>query len=216
MNKLVSIGAIISMFLSAVASAGVVSAPDWRGLDGTTYQEWRFDDADNPAAPEVIDNDYGSASASITVGFMGSGWWNDELGLGTQTGIWDIGGDDGSIVLDIDNRPLALDYKEIYLQVTYSQGLYASPTIDIAGAQFISSQTEFIEADGFGGGWYIDQSVWRITPNPSYEQIVLTGDSFSGSLIDQIVVDTYCVPEPTSIVLLMLGGFAVFRKRRQR
>ena len=214
MNKLVVLGAFISMFLPVVTSAHDVFLPDWRGLEGTTYQEWRFDNDTNPAVPEVINNDYGIATASITVGLMGSGWLDDPM-LGTQTGVWDIGGDDGQILLDIDNRPLALDYKEIWLQVTYYQSIGGAPIVDVPGAQLVSSQTVLIEEDIMGMGWYLDQSVWRIEPNPSHEQVILTGDS-GGSVIDQIVVDTYCVPEPASIVLLILGSFVAFKKRRQQ
>ncbi len=219
MNRLVSAGVLISMFLPAVAAADILP-PDWRGLDGTTYAEWRFDDNDNPALPEEVVNEYGNgtdppAIATITVGVMGSGWWPDDPLSSSLTGVWDIGGDDGSIILEIDNRPLELDHKEIWLQVTYNQGLYAAPTIDIATAQLISSQTEFVETDGFGGEWWLEQSIWRIEPNPSHEQIILTGDSLSGSLIDQIVVDTYCVPEPTTMGLLLLGGLILRTKRRQ-
>jgi hypothetical protein len=196
----------ISVFLSisSVALGSDLLPPPWRGQDGSTSQNWRFDNDNNPAVPEVIYNPYGSASAAITVGAVGEGWM-DNPGLGTQTGMWDLGGTGGQIVLDIDNRPLQLDYKEIWLQVTYYQAISAAPTIDVPGAQFISSQTSLIEADGLFGGWYLDQSVWRIEPNPLHEQIILNSDSSGGSVIDQIVVDTYCIPEPATISLMLVG-----------
>ena len=71
MNKLVIFCVLISVFSPVVSMAHDVYPPDWRGFDGTTYQEWRFDNATTPAVPEVINNDYGIASASITVGGMG-------------------------------------------------------------------------------------------------------------------------------------------------
>ena len=179
----------ISMFLPFVAAAHDVFPPDWRGLDGTTYQEWQFGSNATPAVPDVINNIYGGASASVTVGEFGEGWLANP-GLGTQTGIWDLGGTGGQIVLDIDNRPLPLDYKEIWVQVTYYQAISVAPTVAVLGAQFISSQTTLIEADGALGGWYLDQSVWRIKPKPSHEQIILTSNPSWGSVIDQIVVDT--------------------------
>ena len=203
----------ISMFLPFVAAAHDVFPPDWRGLDGTTYQEWQFGSNATPAVPDVINNIYGGASASVTVGEFGEGWLANP-GLGTQTGIWDLGGTGGQIVLDIDNRPSPLPYKEIWLQVTYYKAISDAPIVEVPGAQLISSQNTLIEHDVIGD-WYLGQSVWRIEPNPSHEQIFLTSYLW-GSVIDQIVVDTYCVPEPASIVLLMLGGFAVFKKRRQR
>ena len=206
---------LLVIFLSGIPSAYAVFVPEWRGLEGTTYQQWRFDDDDNPAVPEVIDNDYGNASASITIGLFGTLEWMDDPGLGTQTGIWDIGGDDGSIVLDIDNRPLALDYKEIWVQVTYYESIGGAPDVGVVGAQFVSSQTALIEEDGALGAWYLEKSIWRIEPNPSHEQVILTGNPY-GSVIDQIVVDTYCIPEPASMALLALGGLTILRKRQQQ
>jgi len=205
MRRVVLLVVLLLMLFQVTANAHDLFIPEWRGFDGTTYQEWTFDTPSLIAEPETIINDYGTASAAITVGIMGSGYLADPV-LGTQTGIWDIGGVDGQIILDIDNQPLALDYKEIWLQVTYYQAIGGVPTIDVPGAQFVSSQTTLIEEDMMPGmGWYLDQSIWRIEPNPSHEQIILTGNP-NGSVVDQIVVDTYCVPEPASMVLLMGEG----------
>ena len=207
------------MFLPVVALAYDMFPPDWRGDEGTTYQEWRFDDNDNPALPENVDNEYGNgfdppAIATITVGEYGEGWWDDP-GLGSLTGMWDIGGTDGRIVLDIDNRPLQLEYKEIHVQITYYQSIGSAATVTVPTAQLVSSTTELVEEDIGSWAWYLHQSIWRIEPNPGYEQIILTGHP-DGSLIDQIVVDTRCIPEPTSMALLALGGCVILRKRKQQ
>ena len=214
MTKLTALVVSISMFMPIIATAHDLIHPAWRGQDGTTYQEWTFDNDDNPAVPEVINNNYGDASASITVGFMGEGWLYD-LGFSEQTGIWDIGGDGGQIVLDIANRPEPLPYKEIWVQVTYFKHISAPPTIDVPGADYLGGETVLIEDTGMGGGWFLDQSMWRIEPNPLQEQIILTSDPSWGSVIDQVVVDTICIPEPASIGLLVLGGLMVLRKWRQ-
>jgi len=215
MKRVLLLVVLLLMLFPVTANAHDLFIPEWRGFDGTTYQEWTFDTPSLIAEPETIINDYGTASAAITVGVMGSGYLADPM-LGTQTGVWDIGGDDGRIVIDIDNTLLALEYKEISLQITYYKAIGGLPSIDIPTAQFVSSQDVLIEEDMIPGmGWYLYQSTWRIYPNPDHEQIILTGD-INGSVIDQIVVDTYCVPEPASIVLLMIGGFTVFRKRNRR
>jgi len=188
--------------------------PDWRGGgEGITFQQWTFSDASNPAQPDVSVNPYGQAEAAINVGLMGEGWL-ESLGFDSQTGMWDIGGPDGSITLAIDNRPLELPYKEIWLQVTYYELMGNLPSIDVPGAQFISGQTITIEEDPIlaGTGWFLDQSVWRIEPNPSSEQIILTGADM-GSTIDQIVVDTICIPEPCTAILLLTGTWIGLRKR---
>jgi len=199
------------MFFPFVAAAHDVFPPNWRGLDGTTYQEWQFGSGDNPAAPDVINNNYGDASASITVGNFGEGWM-DNPGLGTQTGMWDLGSG-GQIILDIDNQHISAGFGDICIQVTYYAGIFVAPTVAVPGAQFISSQTVLVELDGVLGAWYLDQSIWRIEPNPISEQIIVTSDS-SGGVIDQIVVDTICVPEPATIALLTVAGLAILRRRR--
>ena len=152
MAKLVALVVSISLFMPIGADAHDLVRPDWRGQEGTTYQEWRFDNDANPAVPEVINNDYGDASASITVGFMGSGWLY-ELGFGSQTGHWDLGGSGGQIIIDIDNRPLALEYKEIWLQVTYYMDISQPPSIDVQNATFLDGETLLVEDLGMVGIW---------------------------------------------------------------
>ena len=85
----------------AAAFADDLIVPPWRGNDGTTYQEWRFDTNENPAFPEDVENPYGNPSAEITVGDFGEGWFHELPGLGSKTGFWDIGGSGGSIAAGI-------------------------------------------------------------------------------------------------------------------
>lgn len=173
-------------------------------------QAWTFDDDDNPAEPEVDENPYGTAKATVTLGDFGEGWL-DTVSFGTQTGLWDLGRE-GTIVLDILNRPEALEYKEIVIQVTYFKGLVAAPVIDIPGATPVSNQTVLIEEDALGD-WLLDQSIWRIEPNPAQEQVILTA-AWNGSTVDQIVVDTICIPEPGTALVLAVGCIAVALRRR--
>jgi len=197
---------VLCILCPMTASAHDLVQPVWREQDGTTYQRWEFDTNDNPV---VLTNAYGQATATITVGEYGSGW-NYDLGLGTQIGIWDIGGTDGNIVLDIDNHPEPLRYKDIWLQITYYTfgGLGDVPTITIPEATFLSSETHVIEEDPVfpGSGWFLNQSIWRLEPNPSNEQITLTGAS-TGSTIDQIVVDTKSVTAECIVDFSELAAF---------
>lgn len=198
--------------IAAMASAHDLFPPQWRGLPGTTYQEWTFDDADDPASPEVIDNPYGSAIADITVGSFGTGWWEQLPGVGDQTGYWDLG--EGNIIIDIDNTDVPNPFKEIWIQVTYYKDINAAPIVDVPGGVFLSSQLEVpVEHVPTGGDWVLDQYIFRIYPNPRHEQIVILADPMWMSVIDQIVVDTFCVPEPATIGLLIFGGLA-FAVRR--
>jgi len=201
----------MSLFSMTVTFAHDLVQPDWRGDEGSTHQVWSFDDDDNPALPETDNNPYGTAEATITVGDFGEGWL-DTVPFGSQTGIWDMGRE-GTIVLDIPNRPEALPYKEIWLQVTYYDSPTYPPVVTIPGASLISEQTLLVEEDS-PGDWLLDQSVWRMEPNPSSEQIILTADWY-GSTIDQIVVDTICIPEPGTAIILAVGTMAAIMRRRR-
>jgi hypothetical protein len=200
-------------FCPWIVCAHDMVVPDWCGQDGTTRQEWSFANDSNPALPDFIINPYGDASAAITLGDMASGWLPELPGYGTQTGFWDLGGG-GIIVIDIDNRAEALAYKEIWIQTTYYLDMSQPPIVEVFDAMLLDSETYLVEDLGMGG-WYLDLSKWRIEPNPPCEQITLTSDMMWGSVIDQIVVDTICVPEPMSIGLWILGGLTLLKKRRQ-
>lgn len=212
---------VCALVPSAVLAHDMVP-PGWRGQEGSTHQQWTFENGDNPAAPEVISNPYGSASADITVAEFGSGWLPQLPGMGTQTGYWDLGGvglggtgPDGSIVIDIDNRPLTTpdSWKEIWVQITYFKDITLAPVVTVPGATLLSQQTLLVEHISTGGDWKLDQSVWRIQPNPLHEQVLVTADHLMGSVVDQVVIDTICVPEPAMLSMLALGGALVLRRR---
>jgi len=213
MSRLFNLVICASIFIPAVAAGHNLIEPPWASAGGTTFQDWTFDDADNPASPETVRNEYGEAAALITVGNMGVGWLDSQPGFGSQTGFWDLGSG-GTVVLDIDNRPLALPYKEIWVQVTYFADISAAPMVDVPMATLIDSQTVVVEDLGMGG-WLLDQSSWRIEPNPLSEQIIVTADPMWGSIVDQVVVHTICVPEPATTGLLAFGGLLLLRKERR-
>ena len=164
--------------------------PAWRGQEGTTFQEWTFDDNDNPAYPEAIDNQYGSAVATISIGSFGSGWQNQLPGLGTQTGYWDIGAQGGGILLDIDNFNDPFESKEVWVQLTCWRDISQEPAIVVEGADYVDGEELVAEHVSTGGDWILVKSVWRIEPGQDHEQVAITSDPQWGSVIDQIVIDT--------------------------
>jgi len=200
----------------AAAWAHDLLPPPWRGQEGSATQVWNFGGSANPAAPDQINNPYGAAVANITVGEFGSGWLNQLPAMGTQTGYWDLGGEGGSIVIDIDNRPEPLPYKEIWVQVTYYNDITRAPTINVPGAMYLEGQTVTVETVDTGGAWLLDLSKWRIEPNPVHEQIVVNSSPMWGAVVDQIVVDTICAPEPGTVGLLSLSAWVLLAGRRGR
>ena len=208
---------IAACCISTAVFAHDLVPPAWRGYPGTTFQTWTFDDAEYSALPEIISNPFGAAIAGINVGQYGSGWHYQLPGLGTQTGYWDIGGVGGSITIEIDNVPVQNPYKEIWIQITYYDDITGAPDVFVPGSTLVSSELGMlVEHIATGGDWMLDQYVFRIEPNPSHETIQILSDPQWMSVIDQIVVDTYCVAEPASISLLAFGAITFLFRRYKK
>jgi hypothetical protein len=190
-------GIVLSLLLFSMTWAHDLVPPAWRGQKATTYQDWRFDHSDNPAEPEAGWNPYGDALAYVTVGYFGSGWWDQLPGFGTQSGYWDIGGAGGSIILDVETAASA-GYQEVYVQVTCYTDLTQPPTVGVTvpSAQKLSEQSFVVEHIDIGGDWILLQSVWRVDPNPAYSEVSVIADVAAGSIVDQVVIDTRSLPPP--------------------
>ena len=115
---------IFALVVCALFGASVMAAPTglgWqRGDAGTTYQVWTFDNADNPAAPEIDENPYGAPLAEMVNGaaptdipaYFAFGYYDKYLG---RSGVWS--GDPLEIGLYIPNREASSDWKEIWLEI---------------------------------------------------------------------------------------------------
>ena len=187
---------LVNVGFLAAAAAHDLTPPAWRGQPATTYQEWRFDTSANPAAPEACANPYGAPVANITVGRYGSGWLSQIPGLGSQRGYWDLGGTNGRILIDLPNCSESASHTDVWVQVTYFQDITKAPLVNVPAGQMLGSQTLTVEHVSTGGDWLLAQSIWRIAASPSSVQVDITTDVSWGAVIDQIVVDTICLPVP--------------------
>ena len=183
---------IVAVFVAcsvvALADAEDLFQPHWRGKSRTTFQNWTFDDGDNPAAPEQMTNPYGNALAQMVVHPVGGGWsWDEIL---NRYGVW---GDLTNMDIAVDNLADTNGRKEVRIQITYYHPPSDLPVIDIPFGTFLSDQTVHLEVYGFGS-WFLLQEVWEIDPNPAGETINITTDPGWGMTIDQVVVDTACFP----------------------
>lgn len=219
----------VAVWACAVSSVSAddVAPPTWRGDPGSTFQEWEFLTSANPATPESVSNPYGSPSASISLGWANSDYWPEYPPLGGtgRMGVWDLGrgidpghpADIGRITLTIPNRDFTPpgSYKDIVVQVTYHKDITDVPTVDVPGATPTGSSTQLVETVPDFGAWWVIITTWHIEPNPLEEVITITGN-WNGSVIDQIVVDTLCIPEPASLGLLLVGGVSMLARRRRK
>jgi hypothetical protein len=207
---------IVCLFMMiAYGSSGALTwaddlyQPTWqRGTANTTYQDWTFNSNANPVAPDLgLFNPNGSPLATIS---GGATWFQF---FDNHAGVWVLD-PNSSMDLFIPNTPAdETRYKDVHTQVTWEPNVtgLSAPVVMVNG---IASSPVFTVPVG-NGGWM--QSVYdtRLAFNPSSEDVIITGSYHLG----QVVIDTQCVPEPSTIALLsmgILGLLAVgWRQRRQ-
>ncbi|MCK4658294.1 MAG: PEP-CTERM sorting domain-containing protein [Phycisphaerae bacterium] len=202
MKHLVAVLIAAVLLVPVAAFAEDIHPPTWRGDPGSTYQQWTFEDdtAWPPVYPEVDNNPYGEPVLDSAT--------HDYERLGNYSGRDGILFDEmDNIVITLPNCGGSYDYKDIVLQVVWhwdgAPGYIWNPSVD------------FIETDmnvNLGGGWYYDYIYYRMDSAPAQETLTL--DNAWGLYIDEIIIDTICIPEPASLALLGLGGLTIFRRRR--
>lgn len=211
-KKLVQIVWVMSLLLliGSFAQAAPTYISDglmtWqRGVDGSTWQEWTFDTAANPASPEQFYNPYGDPVMQLTgsdgsVPFM----WNN--------GVWM--GDPVVATITVPNNPVANPSKTIWFEMIYKAVDSTLPSVS-AGQNYQAEQTYFSDRV-YSGSWRVMTIGWTIFPNPELETFAfaLAG---TGGFVTSVSIDTLCavVPVPGAFVLtgVGLGMIGLIRKK---
>jgi hypothetical protein len=216
MKRLAMAMGIIAMGVTgAMADDLFQFQPDWRGDPGTTYQRWEFDTSANPASPDVYASNCGTSIGVAQTVMTDANWYN--IGMDTQ-GYWRLTDflTTGTMELEIPNCPTPDPYKEVWAQIRYvdSQWGHKAPIVSLTAGgtvidQSVGERSEVHFISTADGSWYVEQYKWRLEPNPSVETIHIQAQPGEAALIDQIVVDTICVPpDPNTLTVrsVDLGG----------
>ena len=206
---IVCVAALLVSGATAFAQ-GPSSAPDWRGLEGTTWQVWEFSNGDmGPISPDAGVNNYGYPNGPLLQVDTSLGWIPDDLG---RMGVWPLVGE---LNVYLPNDPMPNDEKLMRIQLTWKPGdNNPSPFVPsipaIAVVPFLDITMTVAETIQLENGWETMVLDIVMHPNPPEEWVTIKGNI----LVDELVIDTYCVPEPMTMALLGFGGLVLYRRRR--
>lgn len=207
MNKMLWMGVMVMAALVAPAMATLTV--------GETAQCWSFDQEPIGgnfvyADQDTLENPFGTPLGMI----------NDLSGQGFGWGNGAIFGPEFKIILDIPNQPIPNPYKELTLEMRYQGDITFSWVADVeTGALFTPVR---FDVEDEGNGWKTVTKVFRFEPNPREELVVIglkgtqevTGQPVD-AVLDWICVETVCVPEPATLVLLAMGGAVCVMGRKK-
>lgn len=196
---------IMVLSVCAPVIADDLNPPPWRGQPGTTFQKWEFMTPNPSPLPDAMNNPYGIPQTMVLPGFQ-QVWWPELKG---RMGVWPLS---GSIETTIPNSPIANPWKDVWVQLTWSPQVPGG-VVMVEERRFGGIFTE-ISRMPLGGEWFHSTYHFRIYPNPDWETIFIWGSVD----VDELVIDTQCVPEPSSLMVLAgsLFGLAGFIARRRR
>ena len=207
MKKILTVCMLVFLTAGPIAFADDLFPPLWRGAEGSTYQAWSFSDNNLTPAPDVVDNDFGDPLLRVTP-ISGGDWIPDP-------GAWPLSGE---IDVYIPNWQDPRPEKEIWIQLTWEATdvddfLPNEPVVGVTSNPLFElmqmSRTDFEQQ--FAADW--NQSLFKIKlyPNPFEEWITIKGDI----MVDQLVIDTYCTPEPATLALFGIGTLITLTRRRR-
>lgn len=204
----------VALTCTIPALAHDLNPPSWRGKPGTTFALWEFL-TPNPTPPaDAVNNPCGTPQLQVWPG-VGQQWWPI---WGYSLGVWPLS---GACEIFIPNFPSPNPYKYVWVQITWAAEVPdAVPFVREKNSRKWAQVINEVELGPTGEPLPAGQSWMHTTyliylePNPPSEIVRIDG----GVMVDEIVVDTICVPEPSAAIPLATGliGLLGFIPRRRR
>ena len=205
------LGCLVAVFITSIASACYQPQPPCTGA--YTLQTWTFAKLTNPCniLPKPYCNKYGTPKAELSTTQDPPDYFGWLEVVDGRPGVWT--GDPLHIKLTIPNQPIPNAYKEIHLEMEFQSMLEC---VKVTPSPVCGSTVEetFREISLLDSQWKKLTIEWRIEPNPNEETICISITG-TGGMLDRIKVETCCIPEPATIMLLSLGTLAFLTKRRK-
>jgi len=210
---------LVLLVLSAASSADDSFPPSWRGGQRTVHAEW--DTWQSGGGGASIAPDAWSANPA-TVGAPAAGLGTTGSYVATYEGRNDVIelNQDDDLWFELDNYDQANPLKTIRVQVTYYlEGKLAVSRFNVWTDP--TGQPQEIPAVVLNtvvhpDMWATDMFELTLTPNPEWEKIGLKFEFYPPAYVDQVVIDTRCVPEPAAALLLAPGLVLASAARRRR
>ncbi len=198
--------AIVALIAPAALADDLIPPPWERYTEGTTYQEWDTWETVGPAT-YVADDYYNPYGIPWAYDYEDGEVWDY---LGRNALVMD-NGDPLEIYIDNTGDSSPDTWKDIYLQIVWHwDGTPSIPELYTPGTGWTVAITDEFQLEG---DWWYTRYHFHIEPNPDYEEIDIWPADGWNLVIDQIVVDTICLPEPATLSLLGFGALALIRRR---
>jgi hypothetical protein len=196
------------------AFAEDLQPPWWRGRLSTTSQVWEFNVPIQPGTVVPPDGPAIDGQPPLTSTHLiwtpgpppWDHWISDDQG---RLGVIPLS---GSIEILVDNHdPNPDNEKWIRVQITWRpQDVGEEPIFEYLDPPPVRPP-ELVQEIPLGNDWRESTYDWKLDWNPPEEFILIVGTIN----VDELVIDTWCVPEPAAACLLALGaGVLLIRRRR--
>jgi hypothetical protein len=201
--------------VQSIVFAYDINPPVWRGSSNSTFQIWEFANDHSPADLSTgWINPNGTPTATIQDPFEMVDWLVDYNAGGSEIeyGIWKLYA--GKLLLEIPNTDNTApdSSKEIWMQITYYDPTGVGGNLPVVAVPSYTTLT-LVNRTELPSNFLHDTYKIIIEPNPSIETIKISPIQCQ-LYVDEIIVDTICVPEPATIAIFALGSLMFVRRRR--